>query len=115
MSDGEAQGSGREARTHMRFPGVRAPKPLLSREAERQLSARQLELLDALEMKLAKSGLGERTMAEIAAGVGCSLRTLYAIAPSKDELLLILCPSHPLAGQQTVATRGVGQADDLFD
>jgi len=74
----------------MRFPGVRAPKPLLSREAEQQLSARQLELLDALEAELAGAGLGERTMAEIAASVGCSLRTLYAIAPSKDELLLIL-------------------------
>ncbi len=77
-------------KAHMRFPGVRAPKPLLSREAERQLSARQLELLDALEVKLAQSGLGEKTMAEIAGLVGCSLRTLYAIAPSKDELLLTL-------------------------
>jgi AcrR family transcriptional regulator len=74
----------------MRFPGVRAPKPLLSREAEAQLSARQIELLDELEAKLAARGLGERTMAQIAASVGCSLRTLYAIAPSKDELLLIL-------------------------
>ena len=27
-------------------------------------------------------------MAEISARVGCSLRTLYGIAPSKDELLL---------------------------
>lgn len=74
----------------MRFPGVRAPKPLLSREAERLLSARQLELLDELEAKLTQDGLGELTMAEIAASVGCSLRTLYAIAPSRDELLLAL-------------------------
>jgi len=72
----------------MRFPGVRAPKPLLSREAERQLSARQLELLDELEELLLHQGLGERTMAEIASLSGCSLRTLYGIAPSKDELLL---------------------------
>lgn len=72
----------------MRFPGVRAPKPLLSREAERQLSARQLELLDELEAKLLHEGLGDLTMAEIASYVGCSLRTLYGIAPSKDELLL---------------------------
>jgi AcrR family transcriptional regulator len=77
-------------KAHMRFPGVRAPKPLLSREAERALSARQLELLDALEAKLADTGLGDLTMAEIAASVGCSLRTLYAIAPSRDELLLTL-------------------------
>jgi len=72
----------------VRFPGVRAPKPLLSRESERQLSARQLEVLDELEEKLLREGLGELTMAEIAAYVGCSLRTLYGIAPSKDELLL---------------------------
>ena len=81
---------GAPKRPHLRFPGVRAPKPLLSREAEGQLSARQLELLEALEARLTTEGLGDRTMAEIAASVGCSLRTLYAIAPSKDELLLVL-------------------------
>lgn len=74
----------------MRFPGVRAPRPLLSREAESQLSARQQGLLDELEAKLIRDGLGDLTMAEMAASVGCSLRTLYAIAPSKDELLLVL-------------------------
>jgi AcrR family transcriptional regulator len=74
----------------MRLPGVRAPKPMLSPEAERQLSARQLELLDELEDKLRHEGLAALTMAEIAARVGCSLRTLYSIAPSKDELLLII-------------------------
>lgn len=72
----------------MRFPGVRAPKRLLSHEAERQLSARQLELLDELEHQLLRGGLAELTMAEIAARMGCSLRTLYGLAPSKDELLL---------------------------
>ena len=41
--------------------------------------------LEALEARLADTGLGDRTMAEIAGLVGCSLRTLYAIAPSKDE------------------------------
>ena len=77
------EGAGR-----VRFPGVRAPKPLLSREAERQLSARQLEVLDAMEQQLLREDLAELTMAEIAALVGCSLRTLYGIASSKDELLL---------------------------
>jgi AcrR family transcriptional regulator len=72
----------------LRFPGVRPPKPLLSAEAERQLGARQLELLDELEEKLLGEGLADLTMAEIAALVSCSLRTLYSIAPSKDELLL---------------------------
>jgi AcrR family transcriptional regulator len=67
---------------------VRPPKPLISREAERQLSARQLEVLDDLEERLLHEGLAELTMAEIAALVGCSLRTFYGIAPSRDELLL---------------------------
>jgi AcrR family transcriptional regulator len=74
----------------VRFPGVRAPKPLLPPEAERQLSARQLEVLDELEERLLHNGLADLTMAEIAALVGCSLRTLYGIAPSKDELLLTI-------------------------
>jgi AcrR family transcriptional regulator len=74
--------------TRLRFPGVRAPKPLLSAEAARQLGARQLELLDELEEKLVGEGLADLTMAEIAAFLGCSLRTLYGIAPGKDELLL---------------------------
>jgi AcrR family transcriptional regulator len=80
--------AGKDSR--MRFPGVRAPKPLLSPEAERQLSARQLEVLDELEQMLLGDGLADFTMAEIAALVGCSLRTLYGIAPSKDELLLTI-------------------------
>jgi len=67
---------------------VRAPKPLLSPEALRRLSPRQLELLDELEAQLLRGGLAELTMAQIAARMGCSLRTLYGIAPSKDELLL---------------------------
>jgi AcrR family transcriptional regulator len=61
---------------------------LLPPQAERQLSARQIELLDDLEERLLRGGLADLTMAEIAALVGCSLRTFYGIAPSKDELLL---------------------------
>jgi AcrR family transcriptional regulator len=72
----------------VRFPGVRAPKRLLPLEVERQLSARQLQVLDELEEKLLQQGLADLTMAEIAGQVGCSLRTLYGIAPSKEELLL---------------------------
>jgi AcrR family transcriptional regulator len=72
----------------MRFPGVRAPKPLLSPDTERRLTARQRQVLDALEQLVVQQGLADRTMAEIAAEVNCSLRTLYGIAPSKDELVL---------------------------
>ncbi len=85
--------SGASARSRgerLRFPGVRAPKPLLTPETERQLSARQIELIEELEKKLLHDGLADLTMAEIAALMGCSLRTLYGIAPSKDELLLTI-------------------------
>ncbi len=72
----------------LRFPGVRAPKPLLSPEAERKLSPRQLAVLDELEQLAGDDGVADLTMAEIAARANCSLRTLYGIAPTKDELLL---------------------------
>ncbi len=73
-----------------RFPGVRAPKRLLASETERSLTSRQLEILDALEDSLMEVSLADVTMAEIAGRLNCSLRTLYGIAPSKDELLQLV-------------------------
>jgi AcrR family transcriptional regulator len=78
-----AHGEGR-----LRFPGVRAPKPLLDADRERQLTTRQREILDDLEKIFAVEGFADRTMAEIAAEVNCSLRTLYGISPRKEELVL---------------------------
>ena len=75
-------------RARLRFPGVRAPKPLLPPHAERRLTERQRQVLDALEELVVSGGLAELTMAEIAARLNCSLRTLYEISPSKDELVL---------------------------
>ncbi len=77
-----------EAHKRLRFPGVRAPKPLLPPEAERRLTERQRQLLDELEALVAAEALAELTMAEIAAQVNCSLRTLYGISPTKEELVL---------------------------
>jgi AcrR family transcriptional regulator len=74
--------------SRLRFPGVRAPRPLLAPEAERRLTPRQREVLDELEDLVVRGGLAELTMAEIAARLNCSLRTLYGISPSKDELVL---------------------------
>ena len=88
MSGAAGAEAGRDRKQRLRFPGVRAPKPLLSPETERRLTARQLELLDELEDLVTSEGLAELTMAEIAAQVNCSLRTLYGIAPSKEELVL---------------------------
>jgi AcrR family transcriptional regulator len=72
----------------LRFPGVPAPRPLLGPETVRRLTTRQREILDELEKILAVEGLADLTMAEIAAQVNCSLRTLYGISPRKEELVL---------------------------
>jgi AcrR family transcriptional regulator len=70
------------------LPGVRPPKPLLPLEIEERLTNRQRQLLDQLEELVIGEGLADVTMAQIAARVNCSLRTLYGISPSKDELVL---------------------------
>jgi AcrR family transcriptional regulator len=72
----------------LRFPGAPAPRPLLAPEAERRLTPRQREVLGELEGLVVRGGFADLTMAEIAARLNCSLRTLYGIAPSKDELVL---------------------------
>ena len=48
------------------FPGVRPPKPLLPPDAERRLTERQRQVLEALEGLVVRGGLAELTMAEIA-------------------------------------------------
>lgn len=75
-------------RTRPRFPDVRAPKPLLAAGAESRLTPRQREVLGELEKLVVRGGFADLTMARIAARVNCSLRTLYEISPSKDELVL---------------------------
>jgi AcrR family transcriptional regulator len=71
-----------------RYKNVRAPKRLLPASIEDALTARQLEVLDTLDASVLRGNFADLTMAEIAKRMTCSLRTLYAIAPSKDALLL---------------------------
>ena len=77
-----------EAPARVRLPGVRAPKPVLDAAGERRLTPRQRELLDALEELVVSGRLADLTMAQIAAHANCSLRTLYQIAQSKEELVV---------------------------
>ena len=65
-----------------------APRPLLSKKAENNLTERQLEALDQLE-NLIESGIPDLTMSQIANELKVSLRTLYELAPSKEVLVLI--------------------------
>lgn len=68
---------------------VERPRPFLDRERRTQLTERQREVLELLDAMF-RDGFAELTMAEIAARAGCSLRTLYALAPSRDELVLMV-------------------------
>jgi AcrR family transcriptional regulator len=74
--------------TRHRLASVPRPRPVLDRERERMLTDRQRELLDRMEHLFA-GGFADLTMAELASRLNCSLRTLYALAPSRDELVLI--------------------------
>ncbi|MFQ5556120.1 MAG: TetR/AcrR family transcriptional regulator [Acidimicrobiales bacterium] len=71
-------------------PGPRPPRPLLSRRSEERLGPRHREVLDQLEALFLEGGFAGVTVGELAAGVGCSRRTLYEIAPSKDDLVLVV-------------------------
>lgn len=75
--------------TQRRLRAVRRPRPVLARERERALTDRQRQLLDQMEGMFAE-GFADLTMAGLAARLNCSLRTLYALAPSRDELVLIV-------------------------
>ena len=68
---------------------VKGPRPVLSREEEQALTERQREVLDDLTV-LFSSGFAHLTMAEIASTLSCSLRTLYGLAPSRDDLVLVV-------------------------
>jgi AcrR family transcriptional regulator len=67
-----------------------APRPLLSRTAERKLGARHKEVLDRLEYLLLSDGFAQFTITDLAAGVSCSRRTLYEISASKEQLVLVV-------------------------
>ena len=68
----------------------RAPRPLLSRTDEARLGARHREVLDGLEILFMENGFVSFTIADLAKEIGCSRRTLYELAPSKDQLVLIV-------------------------
>ena len=69
---------------------LRRPRPLLSQRAEQRLGPRHREVLDELESLFLRDGFSGYSVRELAAHVGCSRRTLYELAPSKDELVLIV-------------------------
>ena len=68
---------------------VPPPRPLLSSRAEAALGPRHRVVLDQLEDLFLAEGI-TFPVRELAARLRCSLRTLYEIAPSKQELVLVV-------------------------
>lgn len=66
------------------------PPSRLSRRAEQALRPRQVEVLDRLEALVLDRGFAAFTVGELAAELSCSRRTLYELAPSKDDLVLLV-------------------------
>ena len=66
--------------------------PLIIKSKERSLSNRQKKALADLE-GLIKSGTPQLTMSEIATNLNVSLRDLYEIASTKEELILLAVES----------------------
>lgn len=77
----------------VRLRALPAPRPMLSRDDLHRLTDRQRELLAQLG-SLFRDGFADLTMSEIAARLNCSLRTLYGLAPSRDELVLTVVDTH---------------------
>ena len=96
MSSAEPIGSERsEQRTDLigldaRLATIRRPAPVLSRSEADALTPRQSEIVDELTALIA-DGFSHLTMADLAGKLGCSLRTLYGIAPNRDLLVLAAC------------------------
>lgn len=76
-----------------RLRAIPAPRPMLSRDDLHRLTDRQRELLTQLG-SLFRDGFADLTMSEIAGRLNCSLRTLYGLAPSRDELVLTVVDTH---------------------
>lgn len=63
---------------------------MLPRSTEAHLGPRPREILDQLEALFLERGFAGLTISDLASGVGCSRRTLYELAPSKDRLVLVV-------------------------
>lgn len=68
---------------------VQSPRPVMPKEKQRCLTDRQREILDQLG-SVFDEGFNHLTMADLASRIGCSLRTLYGLAESRDELVLLV-------------------------
>ena len=64
------------------------PTSLTNKTARTAASNRSEEVLEALEKLILAEGFSRLNVSDIAARLSCSKRTLYELAPSKNELVL---------------------------
>lgn len=67
----------------MTISGLAAP-------GRQRFSARQEQVLEVVERILLREGIRSIRMGDLATEAGCSRSTLYEIAPSKEDLLLLI-------------------------
>jgi AcrR family transcriptional regulator len=72
------------------FPAAEHLRPPRLGPASGELSSRLREILDQLEAIFVDEGFHHLTVSDLAARLKCSRRTLYEIARSRDELVLIV-------------------------
>jgi len=94
-----------------RLATVPRPVPVMSRQEAAALTSRQREILADLTA-LISNGFSHLTMADLAGQLGCSLRTLYGIAASRDLLVLLACDRN-LWGAGREAREAVGPQIEL--
>lgn len=70
---------------------AREPLPVLNIEGltTRRLSDREVQIVRSL-VKIFRAGFADKTMADLAVGSESSLRSLYRLAPSRTELVLLV-------------------------
>lgn len=99
--------------TTMTSPIDQLPPPRLGPRSE-LLTTRQREVLDELEAIIVAEGFAHLTVGELARRLRCSRRTLYELAATKDELVLVVIDRR-LRRTGAIAREQVAAADDPGD
>ncbi len=99
--------------TSMTAPIDQPPPPRLGPPSE-QLTPRQREVLDDLEAIIVAEGFAHLTVGELARRLRCSRRTLYELAPTKDDLVLLVIDRR-LRRTGAIAREHMAAADDPGD
>ncbi|HEY0775855.1 MAG TPA: helix-turn-helix domain-containing protein, partial [Nocardioidaceae bacterium] len=73
--------------------------------ARRGRTARQVDLLDRLVALMAAEGFSQFTLDDLAERLRCSKTTLYALAPTKQELVVEVVKQYFRAAVPTVEAR----------